>query len=218
MRRLLPLAMIALTTSPALAQDPAARFVEAHRLAVLGAAANDPVLVFAAARLMQSLALRAAGPADWTASPSTPGTGPADWQDGATVPDPATATPLPGALNPGALFDTARNMAPPDSALRDAIAMAATEIPAAPDSLAVGELSSTDAAQVTLALPGGAPVTIGLVTRDGQFAYRLTDSTGATLCEDASTTAGRLCTLTLPESQTLTLQVTGTATWLLVTP
>ena len=217
MRRLLPLAMIALTTSPALAEDPASRFVEAHRLAVLGAAAKDPVLVFAAARLMQSLALRAAGPADWTATPSAPGARPADWQDGATVPDPATAA-LPGALDPGALFATARHMAPPDSALREAIATAATEIPAAPDSLAVGELSSTDAAQVTLALPGGAPVTIGLVTRDGQFAYRLTDSTGTTLCEDASTTAGRLCTLTLPESQTLTLQVTGTATWLLVTP
>ena len=85
MRRLLPLAMIALTTSPALAEDPASRFVEAHRLAVLGAATKDPVLVFAAARLMQSLALRAAGPADWTATPSAPGARPADWQDGASL-------------------------------------------------------------------------------------------------------------------------------------
>lgn len=195
-----------------------ARLIEAQRLATLGEATRDPVLVFAAARLMQGLAPRAGGPADWTEGGQTPAPGSADLKTSATVPDPASAPPLAGTLDAAALFESARSMAPADSALREAITSAATEVPPPPVALALQAFSTKDKATLTLPLPGGAPVQIGFLTLAGQFAYTLTAPDGQVLCQDASATPGRLCTLTLPESQTLTLTTMGTADWLLLTP
>ncbi len=230
MRFVLALCLLA---TPALAEGPASRLVTAHRLAELGQADRDPVLLMAAARLMQGLQLaegrltaveppppkKAAKPADPKAGAKTPTPSPADLQASATVPDPATATPLPGSLDPAALYETARQLAPEDSALREAIADAASEIPPPPALLTVSAMHQEKGAQsFALALPGGDPVQIGLLRLSGAPAFTLAAPDGTVLCEDASTSPGVLCTVTLPESQTLTLTLTGPGDWLLATP
>lgn len=237
MRFLLPLFLLAIPAEAQPTEGPAARLVEAHRLTALGETSRDPVLLFAAARLMQGLQLTETplSPADPTASADAPTDGsadptpdPADTASGdstaarpastATVPDPAKAPPLPGQLASQALFEAARALAPEDSALREAITLAATEIPPPPALLHVALQSQEGSQSFALPLPGGSPVQIGLLRLKGALTYSLTAPDGTVLCQDASTSAASLCTVTLPESQTLTLTTTGTAEWLLAQP
>jgi len=194
-------------------EGPAARWVAAHRLVDLGTRARDPVLVFAAARLIQGLQLAETQRQPTDVNPELPpelAPNPT-----AKVPDPAAQAPLPGALDAAALFETARQMAPEGSALREAIALAAAEVPAAPAFLQVS--AQTGAQSLTLTLAGGEPVQIGLI-RLGALTYRLVAPDGTVLCEDASAARASLCTVTLPESQVLTLTTTGSADWVLATP
>lgn len=190
-------------------EGPAARWVAAHRLVDLGTRARDPVLVFAAARLIQGLHLAETQRQPTDVNPELPP------NPTAKVPDPAAQAPLPGALDAAALFETARQMAPEGSALREAIALAAAEVPAAPAFLQVS--AQTGAQSLTLTLAGGDPVQIGLI-RLGALTYRLVAPDGTVLCEDASGARASLCTVTLPESQVLTLTTTGSADWVLATP
>lgn len=214
-----------LLAAPALAETSegaAARLIEAHRLAALGQEARDPVLVLAAARLMQGLQLTMTRlePADPTDSAATPPPGPADLALGAAarVPDPTQAAPLPGALDVALLFETARQMAPPESALREAIALAASEIPAPPALLRLSRQSATGPQSHRLDLPGGDPVQIGVLRLSGDLSWQLSTEDGTILCQDGSTSAGSLCTVTLAEAQALTLSTTGSGDWLLARP
>ncbi|NBZ89121.1 hypothetical protein [Stagnihabitans tardus] len=222
MRFLLPLFLLAVPVEAQPTEGPAARLMEAHRLAALGETARDPVLLFAAARLMQGLQLTETplSPADPTTSaePSTEGSAEPTPDPAATVPDPAKAPPLPGQLSAPALFDAARALAPEDSALREAITLAASEIPPPPALLQVSLHSQEGSQSFALPLPGGSPVQIGLLRLKGALSYSLSAPDGMVLCQDASTSAASLCTVTLPESQTLTLTTTGTADWLLAQP
>lgn len=208
-------------------EGPAARLVEAHRLAALGERLRDPVLVFAAARLMQGLALvetrvqpAKGGPADYPDSADRPAQGSADPTSGAAarVPDPSKMAPLPGQLNQALLFQSARQMAPEGSPLREAIALAAAEVSPAPAALQVAAQDQNGAQDYALTLPGGDPVQIGLLRLEGSLSFTLTDPEGKVLCQDASTSAASLCTVTLPETQILTLSTQGKARWLLATP
>lgn len=219
MRFLLPLI---LAVAPALAETPegpAARLIEAHRLASLGEVARDPVLLFAAARLMQGLQLTETRlEAATSATPPTDGSTDPSPDPAARVPDTTKAPPLPGQLSAAALFDAARALAPEDSALREAITLAAAEIPPPPALLHISPQSQEGSESFALPLPGGSPVQIGLLRLKGALSYSLTAPNGTVLCQDASTSAASLCTVTLPESQTLTLTTEGTADWLLAQP
>ena len=112
-----------------------ARLIEAHRLADLGQAAHDPVLLFAAAGLIQGVTLRqvarrladpVAAPApepkpDKTKKPqkTAPSKEPAaDVPAITVVADPARSTALPGSLDPQALKEAARVMLPDGDILR----------------------------------------------------------------------------------------------------
>lgn len=161
--RLLPLCL-ALLALPAFAEGPpnlsppnlspatgrpgtVARLIEAHRLYHLGQSAHDPLLILAAARLMQGVTLREvtrtiAEPLpkdqdpDKTAKAKTdaaqarsPGDVPSPPPDARVVPDPAQSAPLPGALDPKAMMAEARDMLTPKDLLGDVIARAEAETP-----------------------------------------------------------------------------------------
>ena len=166
----------------------AARLIEAHRLYQLGQSAHDPLLVFAAARLMQGLTLRqvtrtSAEPLPQPAAPE-PAPKPKDKKAKAAkdpdpqpepepqpepqpkvVPDPAQAAPLPGALDPTAMMAEARALVPDKDLLAEVIADAEAEFPPPGQVVLVSPLVQSAGGNTTFALPlaGGSYGEIGLL-------------------------------------------------------
>ncbi|MBI1172936.1 hypothetical protein GC209_16200 [bacterium] len=259
---LAPILLVALGTGaglaalPARAEDPsqpniaalhgsegaAARLIEAHRLHALGLAAQDPVLVLAAARLMQGVTLhevarqpaapvaepkpaektrkkkQKAAASDSVADPA-PDVGPP-----ATVPDPMQSAPLPGALDPHAMMEEARAMLPEGELLRDVIADAEGEIPPPGPVAEVTALTQPAQAETTftLALAGDTYSEIGLLRLGpGHLTLRVTDAAGFPVCQDASAGPAALCGVVPRESDhflvTITNDGTEAAPYLLIT-
>lgn len=197
--------------APLQGQDGAvARLIEAHRLADLGTAMRDPVLVLAAARLMQGVTLRevprktapaVAEPAEKAAAKA----GKKKAKDAPTavtaiavVPDPAQQAPLPGALDAAALMEQARAMLPQGSLLRDAIAGLAAEVPPPGPVVQVTSLVQAPGGATTfaLALAGQSYAEIGLMRLGpGHLTLRVRDAAGHPVCLDASAGPSVLCGL-----------------------
>jgi hypothetical protein len=164
-----------------------ARLIEAHRLYQLGQSAHDPVLVFAAARLMQEVTLREVTRtlAEPLPTPPEPEKKPKDKKDksnvdpakdgeplaapaataATVVPDPAQSAALPGALTPAAMMAEARNMVPDKDLLRDVIANAETETPPPGPVAQVTSLIQSAGGNTTFSMPlaGGSYGEIGLL-------------------------------------------------------
>ncbi len=207
-----------------------ARLIEAHRLADLGQTARDPVLLIAAARLMQGVTLRevprtVAAPVTEPVSDPKPAEKPAKKKPKAAspdttpdvaaiqvVPDPAQQAPLTGLLDPAALMEAARAMLPADSVLRDAVADLAAEIPPPGPVAQVTSLVQQPGGGTTyaLALAGQSYAEIGLLRMGaGHLTLRVTDATGHPVCQDASAGPSVLCGLVPRQSDHFLVTVTN---------
>ena len=205
-----------------------ARLIEAHRLASLGQSARDPVLLFAAARLMQGITLREVTrqTVDAAVVPATepkPDTAKKPKKDAATVvtpdvaaiavvPDPARSAPLPGNLAPLALMEAARIMLPEGDILRDAIADAETETPPPGPVAQVTSLSQDAGGNTTFSLPlaGQSYGEIGLLRLGaGHLAFKVTDAAGNPVCEDTSAGPSALCGIVPRESGAFLVTITN---------
>lgn len=230
-------------TSPLHGTDgTVARLIEAHRLASLGQTAHDPVLLFAAARLMQGVTLREV--TRQTAEPAAPPEAKPDKtkkpkKDAAVapapdvpaitvVPDPAQSAPLPGSLNPQALMEAARAMLPSGDLMRDVIADAEGEIPPPGPVAEVTSLTQTAGGNTTFSLPlaGQSYAEIGLLRLDpdlgqGHLTLKVTDAAGNLICQDTSASSFALCGIIPRESGAFLVTVTNdggeTAPYLLIT-
>ncbi|MGV8986114.1 MAG: hypothetical protein ACOH2H_07520 [Cypionkella sp.] len=195
-----------------------ARLIEAHRLYALGQSARDPILVLAAARLMQSVTLREvvrypASPVvvpkpaeagkkkkDKVAAsdaPSDPAIDPASEPAAIlTVPDPSQSAPLPGALDPHVMMEVARELLPKGELLRDVIADAEGETPPPGPVAQITALTLSAAGAITFAVPlaGDSYGEIGLLRLgEGHLTLRVTDAAGNPVCQDASAGYSALC-------------------------
>ena len=217
--------------SPLHGQEGAvARLLEAHRLQALGKDMRDPVLLMAAARLMQGVTLREvtrteAGPAEPKPDARKKKAKEADAPVTATVvPDPAQEAPLPGTLDPKALMEEARAMLPEGDILRDAIADAEGETPPPGPVAEVTSLVQDAGGGTTFALPlaGNSYAEIGLLRLgEGHLVLKVTDAAGNPVCEDASAGPAALCGVVPRESGGFLVTVTNdggvSAPYLLVT-
>ena len=223
--------------SPLHGQDGSvARLIEAHRLADLGATTRDPVLLLAAARLMQGVTLREvpralAAPVDQpTEKPAKKkGKEPAKNTAGPvpaiqTVPDPAQQAPLTGLLDAAALMEQARALLPQGSLMRDAIADLAAELPPPGPVAQVTSLTQDPGGATTFALPlaGQSYAEIGLLRLGpGHLTLRVTDAAGHPVCQDASAGPAVLCGLVPRESDRFLVTIgndgADTAPFLLIT-
>lgn len=188
-----------------------ARLIEAQRLALLGQSVRDPVLLLAAARLMQGVTLRevtrarsdpVAEPAEKSATKKTRQPA-AEAAAIPVVPDPAQAAPLTGALDPAALMQAARALLPQGSLLRDAIADLAAEVPPPGPVAEVTSLLQAPQGATTFALPlaGQSYAEIGLLRLGpGHLTLRVTDTAGHPVCQDASAGPSVLCGVVPRES------------------
>lgn len=205
--------------APLHGQDGAvARLLEAHRLQALGTDMRDPVLLMAAARLMQGVTLREVTRTE--ASPAAPKPDPkkkkakeADAPVTATVvPDPARAAPLPGSLDPGALMEAARGFLPEGDILRDAIADAEGETPPPGPVAEVTSLVQDAGGATTFALPlsGNSYGEIGLLRLGaGHLVLKVTDAAGNPVCEDASASRAALCGIVPRQSDRFLVTITN---------
>lgn len=211
MRLPLILALLALPAFAETAPDPGpataspgtvARLIEAHRLYQLGQTAQDPLLVFAAARLMQRVTLREVVR---IAAEPVPDASPLPRPADKVVPDPARAAPLPAALNPQSLMAEARAMTPDNDLLRDVIAQAETEVPPPGPVAEVTSLVQPAGEKSTFSIPvaGGTYSEVGLLrlsgdgaddsTAQGHLTLTVTDALGKPVCQDVSASASVLC-------------------------
>lgn len=223
--------------SPVTAQPGAAsRLIEAHRLFQLGKAAHDPLLVLAAARLMQGVTLREVTRrlADPLPRPAEPDPKPEDKKDKPlqdpppdplpppepkVVPDPAQAAPLPGSLSPAALLAAARAMVPDKDPLGDVIADAEAQSPPPGQSVLVTSLIQSAAGNTTFLVPfaGESYGEIGLlrlspdfpVIAAGHLTLTVTDAAGNLACMDASASASALCGIVPRETGNFRVTITN---------
>lgn len=222
--------------APLHGQDGAvARLLEAHRLQALGKDMRDPVLLMAAARLMQGVTLREvtrteAGPAEpkpdakkkkTKEAPTTSASAPVT---ATVVPDPARQAPLPGTLDAKALMEAARAMAPEGAILRDAIADAESETPPPGPVAEVTSMIQDAGGATTFALPlaGNSYAEIGLLRLgEGHLVLKVTDAAGNPVCLDASAGPTALCGVVPRESGGFLVTITNdggvSAPYLLVT-
>jgi hypothetical protein len=248
--RPLALAFSLLLALPARADDPpppnlaplrgaegaAARLIEAHRLHAIGLSARDPVVVLAAARLMQGVTLREVTrtPATPVAEPeekprkkkakaATPDLPPADPLP-TTVPDPAQSAPLPGALDVHAMMEEARALVPEGELLRDVIVDAESETPPPGPVAEVTSLVQSPGGATTfaVALAGDSYSEIGLLRLGaGLLTLGVTDAAGNPVCQDASAGPSALCGIVPRESDhflvTITNEGAEPAPYLLIT-
>lgn len=249
---LAPLLAVALLALPARADElpqpniaplhgvegAAARLIAAHGLYALGQSARDPVLVFAAARLMQGVTLREVSrtPALPMAEPkpeekprkkkakAPAPDAPLPEPAATTVPDPAQSAPLPGALDPHALMEEARALLPEGELLRDVIADAESEIPPPGPVADVTALSQSAGGATTfaLALSGDTYSEIGLLRLGaGHLTLRVTDAAGNTICQDGAAGPAVLCGLVPRQSDHFLVTIANdgpeTAPYLLIT-
>ena len=220
------------------AEGATARLIEAHRLYALGQSARDPVLIFAAARLMQGVTLREVSRTAATpmaepkteektrkkkAKAPTPDV-PLPEPAATTVPDPAQTAPLPGALDPRALMEAARALLPEGELLRDVIGDAESETPPRGPVAEVTALSQSAGSATTfaLALAGDTYSEIGLLRLGaGHLTLRVTDAAGNPVCQDAAAGPSVLCGLVPRESDHFLVTVandgTEAAPYLLIT-
>lgn len=223
------------------AEGAAARLIEAHRLHAIGLSARDPVVVLAAARMMQGVTLREVTrtsarpvtepeekPRKKKAKAATPDLPPADLPPAdplpTTVPDPAQSAPLPGALDVHAMMEEARDLVPEGELLRDVIADAESETPPPGPVAEVTSLVQSPGGAVTfaLALAGDSYSEIGLLRLGaGLLTLRVTDAAGNPVCQDASAGPSALCGIVPRESDhflvTITNEGTEPAPYLLIT-
>ncbi len=219
-----------------------ARLIEAHQLYLLGQSAHDPLLIFAAARLMQGITLRdvartVAGPLPKATRPD-PVKNPKDKTKAAkdplpgqpsdpkplagpeVVPDPAQAAPLPGALNPGAMMAEAGAMVPDKDLLGDLIAEAQTETPPPGPVAMVTSLIQSAGGNTTFSLPlaGKSYGEIGLLrlsadlSTAGHLTLTVSDQAGNPVCVDASASASALCGIVPKETGSFRVTVTNDGT------
>jgi hypothetical protein len=219
--------------SPLHGQDGSvARLIEAHRLADLGTSARDPVLLLAAARLMQGVTLREV-PRERTTPVEQPAEKPAKKKGKEppkavagipVVPDPAQQAPLAGLLDAPALMEQARALLPQGSLMRDAVADLAAETPPPGPVAQVTSLVQGPNGETTFALPlaGQSYAEIGLLRLGpGHLTLRVTDAAGHPVCQDASAGPAVLCGLVPRESDRFLVTIgndgTDAAPYLLIT-
>jgi hypothetical protein len=204
-----------LTAAPALAQDKAvldpaafaqsgavALYLQARGLATLGQAAKDPLLVAAAARILQGLTLT----------------------DTPRQPDPAPASlPTPGAPDAAALLDTARGL---DAGLTysDLIDLLAREVPPAPKAVraTASTLAPGQSEVWTLPFFGGTYGELAILGDGKSNLDMVVTGTGDTqICQDRGSADAAFCGFTLVENGDvrITIQNVGASpdTYLLLT-
>lgn len=178
----------ALDPAAAAAPGAVALYVQAHALYALGQAAQDPLTVVAAARLLRRLTLT-----DIARSP-TPAL-------------PATLTPL----DPSAMLDAARALDAGQN-FTDLIDLVATEAQSKPQALraTAANLPAGASQTWTLAFFGGTYAELAILgAGKGNLDLSVTDAVGGHICLDKGSADTALCGFTLRDNGTVTVTVTN---------